>query len=186
MQNEILKQFEMQFVKDKDTEQESLFSYSCGIDPINETDISKSGIVLRNSEGTIKDVFTIGKVTPPKATKKGKQKVARTHDFGSKTKAEFFGQFRSAIRKLWMFSQIRREALRQAKKAPNRYLCANCKDLFKSNEVDVNHIVECGALKEFTDFNGFIERMFQEDLTKLEVLCKDCHKNSHKEETTKL
>lgn len=114
----------------------------------------------------------IGKVTAPK----GKQKVPRDFDMGTKTKAEFFGQFRSAIRKIWMFSAIRKEAVKLAKKAPNRYMCAHCKALFKSTEIEVNHKHSAGSLREFTDFTPFMTAMFQEDLSKLEVLCKECHK----------
>lgn len=109
-----------------------------------------------------------------KTTKR--QLVPRTHDQGTKTKAQFFGQFRSAIRKIWLFSAIRREAVKRAKVAPNQYLCKHCKECFKSNEIEVNHINAAGSLREFEDFSPFISAMFQEDLDKLEVLCKPCHK----------
>ena len=105
-----------------------------------------------------------------------RQLVPRTHDQGTKTKAQFFGQFRSAIRKIWLFSAIRREAVKRAKVAPNQYLCAHCNNPFKSNEIEVNHKIPAGSLREFEDFSPFIEKMFQEDLNKLEVLCKPCHK----------
>lgn len=105
-----------------------------------------------------------------------RQLVPRTHDVGTKTKAQFFGQFRSAIRKIWMFSAIRREALKRAKIAPNRYTCNHCKEAFKSTEIEVNHVGQgCGSLREFEDFSPFISRMFSEDIDGLEVLCKGCH-----------
>lgn len=105
-----------------------------------------------------------------------RQLVPRTHDLGTKTKSEFFGLFRSAIRKIWMYSKIRQEAVRRAKVAPNQYLCSNCNDRFKSNEIEVNHKYSCGSLREFEDFSPFISAMFQEDLDALEVLCKPCHR----------
>lgn len=105
-----------------------------------------------------------------------RQLVPRTHDVGTKTKSEFFGLFRSAIRKIWMYSAIRREAIKRAKVAPNQYLCANCNERFKSNEIDVNHINGCGSLKEFEDFSPFISAMFNENIDGLEILCKNCHK----------
>lgn len=105
-----------------------------------------------------------------------KQLVPRTHDQGTKTKAQFFGQFRSAIRKIWLFSAIRREAVKRAKVAPNQYLCAQCNLPFKSNEIEVNHKNPCGSLREFEDFSPFISAMFQENIDELEVLCKPCHK----------
>lgn len=108
--------------------------------------------------------------------KTGRQLVPRTHDVGTKTKAQFMGQFRSAIRKIWLFSAIRREALKRAKIAPGRYQCAHCKESFKSTEIEVNHKGDgCGSLREFEDFSPFISRMFSEDLDGLEVLCKPCH-----------
>jgi len=108
-------------------------------------------------------------------------RVARTHDNGTRTKAEFFGLFRSAIRKIWMYSAIRREAIKRAKVAPNQYLCANCNERFKSNEIDVNHKNGCGSLREFDDFTPFISAMFSENIDGLEILCKPCHKVFTKE-----
>lgn len=108
-------------------------------------------------------------------------RVPRTFDHNTRTKAEFFGLFRSAIRKIWMYSAIRREAIKRAKVAPNQYLCAHCSNRFKSNEIEVNHLVNCGTLKEFEDFSVFIANMFQEDIDKLEVLCRPCHKIYTKE-----
>lgn len=79
-----------------------------------------------------------------------------------------------------MFSAIRREAIRRAKKGPNQYECVNCSSWFKSTEIEVNHKSPCGSLREFEDFSPFISAMFQEDLSKLEVLCKECHKTHTK------
>lgn len=107
--------------------------------------------------------------------KTGRQLVPRTHDVQTKTKAQFFGQFRSAIRKIWLFSAIRREALKRAKIAPGRYQCAHCKESFKSTEIEVDHLVPCGSLREFEDFSPFISKMFQEDISLLQILCKGCH-----------
>ena len=109
-----------------------------------------------------------------------RQLVPRTHDFNSKTKSEFFGLFRSAIRRIWMYSKIRQEAVRNAKVAPNKYLCADCKECFKSNEIQVDHVHPCGSLKEFEDFTPVMSKMFQEDLSLLEVVCLECHKKRTK------
>ena len=61
------------------------------------------------------------------------------------------------------------------------YLCANCKRMLDKKSVEVNHKVPLGSLKTYEDLPGFCERLFVEDINKLEVLCKDCHK----EETAK-
>lgn len=116
-----------------------------------------------------------------KQTKIKKHRVERTHDQNTKTKSEFYGKFRSAIRKIWMFSAIRRAALSKQKVAPNAYLCEHCKKIYKSNEVEVNHKDSCGSLSSFEDFTPFVSRMFNEDLDNYEVLCKPCHKIFTKE-----
>lgn len=105
-----------------------------------------------------------------------KHRIPRTHDNATKTKSEFFGKFRSAIRKIWMYSGIRRAVLARQRIAPNKYLCEHCSKLFKSIDVEVNHKEQCGSLSSFEDFTPFVSRMFNEDLSNYEVLCKDCHK----------
>jgi hypothetical protein len=51
-----------------------------------------------------------------------------------------------------------------------------CKKWFKDKEVEVDHIVACGSLKEYSDLPGFIQRLFCEP-EDLQILCKDvCHK----------
>ena len=42
--------------------------------------------------------------------------------------------------------------------------------------VEVNHMIPLGSLKTYEDLPGFCERLFVEDISKLEVLCKECHK----------
>lgn len=118
----------------------------------------------------------IGNKKPVKAPKKGRQLAERTHDMNTLTKAEFFGKFRSAIRKIWLYSAIRREAVKRAKKNTNAYLCHDCKQLFTTKEIEVDHIVPAGSLRDYEDFSPFIERMFNVDADGLVVLCKPCHK----------
>ena len=114
-----------------------------------------------------------------------KHRVARDWDGNTKTKSEFFGNFRSAIRKIWMYSGIRKQAMAHARIAPNKYLCEKCKHIFKSTEVEVNHIIPAGALSSFEHFSPFIERMFPITIEHLEVLCKPCHSEFTKEERSK-
>lgn len=61
------------------------------------------------------------------------------------------------------------------------YKCAECKRLLIRQSVEVNHKVPVGSLKSYNDLPGFCERLFVEDVSLLEVLCKECHK----EETAK-
>lgn len=64
------------------------------------------------------------------------------------------------------------------------YQCAECKDFFKSKEVQVDHIEPAGSLKTYEDLPRFVERLYCE-ADKLQVLCKECHKVKTAEERKK-
>jgi 5-methylcytosine-specific restriction endonuclease McrA len=54
------------------------------------------------------------------------------------------------------------------------YECAICGGFFKAKEVQVDHLIDAGSLKDYDDLPGFVERLFtSEDM--LQVLCKTCH-----------
>jgi DNA-directed RNA polymerase subunit RPC12/RpoP len=55
------------------------------------------------------------------------------------------------------------------------YKCSQCKRLLDRKSVEVNHIVPVGSLKSYSDLPGFCERLFVEDISLLEVVCKECH-----------
>ena len=86
----------------------------------------------------------------------------------------------------WPFYQ---EALRKArveikryKKDGTEYLvpnvfykCAKCNQFFKRNKVEVDHIQPVAPLKNATNsIQDLVNRQFTD---KLQVLCKECHKN---------
>ena len=56
-----------------------------------------------------------------------------------------------------------------------KYQCAGCKKYFKRTDVEVDHIVPCGSLKDYSDLPQFVERMFVDE-NGLQLLCKPCHK----------
>lgn len=67
------------------------------------------------------------------------------------------------------------EAKRLARKAPNQYECAMCKELFRDKEVQVDHrnpVIDIE--KGWQGWDSFIERLFCE-VDQLDVLCKTCH-----------
>ena len=74
------------------------------------------------------------------------------------------------------------EALAAAKepyKGPNprqkvQYRCASCSKGFSGKEVSIDHIVDCGTLKEWGDVEGFMKRLFC-GKEGLQVLCHPCH-----------
>ena len=120
------------------------------------------------------------------------------------TDAAFFGKIRSMLRKEWRHSQPYRDALKNAKRdytGPGKrkfvMQCAQCRDEYflqqrievesvkkgKMKDVSayqIDHKIDAGSLKTFTDLSGFAERLFcpPEDL---QVLCYHCHhKKTHK------
>ena len=109
------------------------------------------------------------------------KRVERTRNGGKWTEAMLMGRIRSALRNIWRFYEPRKEAKNNArrsvkgKKHKYEYQCSSCKSWFKSNEVEVNHIVPAGSLKSFQDLSGFCERLFCEDASGYEVSCKPCH-----------
>lgn len=71
--------------------------------------------------------------------------------------------------------QARSEALKDSRKDRNQYECASCKELFKNNEVALDHILPVVDPKlGFTNWDDYIDRMFPEK-EGFQVLCSSCH-----------
>lgn len=94
-----------------------------------------------------------------------------------------FWQFlRSGLRRLSQRYPPLYEALAAAKRpynGPNKrqkvcYECAECKGLFPTKDVAVDHIKPCGPLNCKSDVPEFIETLFCEG-SNLQVLCSTCH-----------
>lgn len=89
---------------------------------------------------------------------------------------------RNDIRKLWMWSPNRSEAVKQAKIAPGRYQCMECGEHLTTKEIQVDHIEPVGPTPgsrnatEETTWDVFLDRMFV-DPSGLRVLCDPCHKD---------
>ena len=78
---------------------------------------------------------------------------------------------RGAMRRLWIFSDERREALRLAHVGKGLYICSKCRYFYEKKLVEVYHINPIGAL---VCYHEFITKLFcHED--NLSVLCKTCH-----------
>jgi len=115
-------------------------------------------------------------------------RVERTRNYKTETQSQHIGKLRSALRNIsrwWKPFSVALKAASVKCSVGGRirvlYLCANCKRMLDKKSVEVNHKVPLGSLKTYEDLPGFCERLFVEDINKLEVLCKDCHK----EETAK-
>lgn len=63
----------------------------------------------------------------------------------------------------------------RGKRHKYEYQCNDCKKWFKDKEIEVDHIIEAGSLRNGDDLKGFVERLFCE-IDGLVVLCKPCHR----------
>lgn len=116
-------------------------------------------------------------------TPKKRQRVPRTHAGGTWTKSRYFQFIRSALRQAFsrypVKYQVKDKAKRELKHKKGRqkyeYQCAICSGWFASKDVEVDHILPAGSLKDYEDLPGFVSRMFCE-ADGLQVLCRECHK----------
>ncbi len=105
------------------------------------------------------------------------------------TRSRYFSFIRSGLRRLWSKYPVKYQALQDARKPYDGedkrtkwlYQCNICKEHFKGKEVEVDHLIPAGSLKDYSDLAGFVERLFcsKEDL---QVLCKPCHKQLTKQQ----
>lgn len=69
----------------------------------------------------------------------------------------------------------RNQALVRARVERGLYQCATCKEQFKKEEVDIDHIDPVVSVKEgWTDWASYIIRMFP-PVEGFQILCKQCH-----------
>lgn len=101
----------------------------------------------------------------------------------------------SALRKAVMRWAPRSKVLNAAKtdqpytiEKPNdrsriAYICAACKGVFRSKEINVDHIIPVVDPKVgFSTFDDYVERLFVEE-EGWQILCIECHNVKTKEET---
>lgn len=63
------------------------------------------------------------------------------------------------------------------------YKCSACGNYFKQTDVQVDHTIPAGTLKDYNDLPKFVERLFVAK-DELSVMCKPCHTiKSNKEKT---
>lgn len=119
-------------------------------------------------------------------------KFPRPYGGGRYTKAGYFGFIRSGLRQKSMRWPPKYDVMNAAKR-PHKgkdkrrkfdYQCNGCKKWCKGSEVSVDHIQECGSLKDFDDLPRFVETLFCE-ADNLQVLCKTCHDKKSKEARAK-
>ncbi|MEK0325809.1 MAG: HNH endonuclease signature motif containing protein [Nitrosopumilus sp.] len=105
------------------------------------------------------------------------------------TTAKFWSFIRSGLRakfsrwppKYAVYAAAKRDILVKKGNQRFEYQCALCDRWFGMKEVEVDHIIPCGSLRNYKDLGAFVKRLFcsQEHLR---LLCKPCHKTRTKEE----
>lgn len=82
---------------------------------------------------------------------------------------------KGALRRASLMYPSISECRRLARRGPNSYECALCRELFNSKEIDVDHINPViDIMTGFVDWNTYVDRLFVE-VDKLACLCKTCH-----------
>jgi len=106
----------------------------------------------------------------------------RTRNGGTETESMHMGKIRSALRNISRWWKPFAIALKNASHTSYVgrakrvvYLCAACNKLYGRKNVEVNHIIPVGSLKTYDDLPAFCQRLFVEDISLLEVVCKECH-----------
>lgn len=117
---------------------------------------------------------------------KRRTNIERPFNMGEWTQAQMFGVIRSAIRNAFRYNwNAAKECLKRAsrpsqssnKRLKTEYCCAHCKNKFyPRTEVEVDHKIEVGSLKSFSDVETFLKRFLLEDPDDYQVLCKEHHK----------
>ena len=92
----------------------------------------------------------------------------------AKKRPAIHSRIRSALQRVWRFSEMRREALAKARITRGVYLCAACGKLLTVGETNVDHINPAVPVSGFDSWSGFIERLFC-PADGLQVLCEGCH-----------
>jgi len=67
-------------------------------------------------------------------------------------------------------------ALKAGKIGRNEYFCAICGVIGGKKDVQLDHVIPCVPVTGWDSFDGFIDRMFPDDPSGFQVLCKPCHK----------
>lgn len=122
-------------------------------------------------------------------------KADKTHNNNTITESEYFSKIRSGLRRTFMYWRPMMVALENAsrkytgenKRIKKEYLCAGCGEWFIRKNVQIDHKIPCGSLKNFDDIVPFIQRLTVEAPESFIVFCKNCHqvKTNHERENRK-
>jgi len=108
----------------------------------------------------------------------------KPYNSGTMTKAAFMQRIRSHMRRCFMYwyplkeakNAARRKNQSENKRMKWEYQCAHCKQWYKGDDVQVDHVTPVGSLKDLRDLPIFVKKLAAEGVESYQVLCKPCHK----------
>ena len=87
-------------------------------------------------------------------------------------------RLRSAIRREWLYSELRKRTLARARKSRGVYECEKCKAIVDTHNIEVNHIQKVtppDGLNTGNDWGIFIDRLLYCGESGVEAICSTCH-----------
>lgn len=87
-------------------------------------------------------------------------------------------RLRSAIRKVWLYSSLRRDALARSRVERGKYRCEKCNKIVSNKEIEINHknpATPSHGIETQEDWGYFIWNLLFITLDGLEALCETCH-----------
>lgn len=112
-----------------------------------------------------------------------KHKVPRTRNANTMTESMYWGMIRQALRNKSRFWKPKMNAKQKARRpytGPNKrqkfeYQCAICTKWFPEKNIEMDHLIEAGALNCSADLPAFVDNLFCEE-SGYQCVCKPCHK----------
>jgi 5-methylcytosine-specific restriction endonuclease McrA len=113
-----------------------------------------------------------------------KSKVIKTRNNGTMSESQYFSKIRSSLRQAFRYWKPMQNVLEISsrpsqslnKRLKKEYQCAHCKNWFKRDDVQIDHVEECGSLNKYEDIVPFIIRLTKEEPEAYQILCKQHHK----------
>ena len=97
----------------------------------------------------------------------------------AKKKFNYKTKIMSMVRRLWLYSPMRREAMKRNVTDDGFHRCEKCLRL--TEEINIDHSPSVVPVEGFDSYDAVFERMFCES-DKLKKLCLPCHDEKTKEE----
>lgn len=113
-------------------------------------------------------------------TNEGWTKLTEPYAYDSKRLRKDQQMLKNHLRQFFAFSRVRRHILRLAAHKKGRlvrYQCASCKNLFREQSVEIDHIKEVAPKKQHTNLQTYSNDLTKQffNLSNLRVLCRQCH-----------